>query len=268
MIVQGNFLGVVAPSEWDAIQAAKEVTASTQWTSWKGLPGHEKLFDHLRQKDWAHLPVMTGAANKGRRRQRSRRKLQRNSLPEARADRPGGRTRRGSGGRHGHRAYEHPEPAIPAQGNCDRVSLPDRQGRHQDLCGLRPLRPIERRQRRPWEIRRCSSRRRWAGPSVSSGCEQKTCSGPHSHPPCTSTIRIALDANGRVVGYQGDHFGPPMQSNRLLGAVLAGLPTMGVPTLKAPAPHQGELLVRERLGLSQRAERRGARSRCVPDRPA
>ena len=95
------------------------------------------------------------------------------------------------------------------------------------------------------KIRRCCSRKPWGGPCVSSGCDRKTCSGPRSHPPCTRRSASALDSNGRVLGYQSDHFGPPMQDDRLLGALLAGLPTMGVPTLKAPAPHQGELLVRD-----------------------
>jgi len=36
-----------------------------------------------------------------------------------------------------------------------------------------------------------------------------------------------------------------MQDDRLVGALLAGLPTMGVPAPKMPAPHQGELLVRD-----------------------
>ncbi len=60
-----------------------------------------------------------------------------------------------------------------------------------------------------------------------------------------SDIKIGLDQNGRVLSYQSDHFGPPMQDDRLVGALLAGLPTMGVPAPKMPAPHQGELLVRD-----------------------
>ena len=51
---------------WEAIQASKDVAASTEWTLWKGLPGHEGLFAHLREKiDWAAVPVTQGAGNKG-----------------------------------------------------------------------------------------------------------------------------------------------------------------------------------------------------------
>ena len=40
-------------------------------------------------------------------------------------------------------------------------------------------------------------------------------------------IRIALDKNGRIQAYQADHSGPPMQDDRPIGALLAGLPTIG-----------------------------------------
>src|SRR6516162_5267131 len=66
VIVKGNLVGVVAPTEWEAIQAADQVAASTKWTDWKGLPGNSRLFQHLReQADWKSAPVAKGEANKG-----------------------------------------------------------------------------------------------------------------------------------------------------------------------------------------------------------
>ena len=44
-IVKGNLVGVVAPTEWEAIQAAQQVAGDTKWTEWKGLPGSAKLYD-------------------------------------------------------------------------------------------------------------------------------------------------------------------------------------------------------------------------------
>jgi nicotinate dehydrogenase subunit B len=41
-----NFLGVVAPDEWAAIRAAKEL--KTTWSEWEGLPGSEDLDRHVR----------------------------------------------------------------------------------------------------------------------------------------------------------------------------------------------------------------------------
>src|SRR5271169_256131 len=66
VIVKGNLVGVVAPTEWEAIQAAEQVAGGTKWTDWKGLPGNAKLYQHLREEaDWKTAPVAKGGANKG-----------------------------------------------------------------------------------------------------------------------------------------------------------------------------------------------------------
>src|SRR5262249_26536964 len=53
-----------------------------------------------------------------------------------------------------------------------------------------------------------------------------------SSPATYSDVNIGLDAQGKIVGIQLDHYAPPMQDDRPLGAVLAGLPTMDPPGLK------------------------------------
>ena len=58
VVVKGNLVGVVAPTEWEAIQAAQQVAGATKWKDWKGLPGHARLFDYLkRDADWKTTPV-------------------------------------------------------------------------------------------------------------------------------------------------------------------------------------------------------------------
>src|SRR5579863_5462464 len=58
VVVKGNLVGVVAPTEWEAIQAAEQVAGATKWTDWKGLPGNAKLYQHLRGSvDWKTTPV-------------------------------------------------------------------------------------------------------------------------------------------------------------------------------------------------------------------
>jgi CO/xanthine dehydrogenase Mo-binding subunit len=47
-----------------------------------------------------------------------------------------------------------------------------------------------------------------------------------------SDVNIALDSNGRISAYEIDHYMPAMQDDRLIGAVLAGLPTMPAPSDK------------------------------------
>jgi CO/xanthine dehydrogenase Mo-binding subunit len=66
LVVKGNLVAVVAPTEWEAVQAAMDVAGKTKWTEWKGLPGDAKLQDHLRNDmDWTSTPVMKGESNKG-----------------------------------------------------------------------------------------------------------------------------------------------------------------------------------------------------------
>jgi nicotinate dehydrogenase subunit B len=42
-----NFLGVVAPDEWAAVRAARELKVT--WTEWEGLPGSDNLERHVRE---------------------------------------------------------------------------------------------------------------------------------------------------------------------------------------------------------------------------
>ncbi|MGD0598733.1 MAG: molybdopterin cofactor-binding domain-containing protein [Terriglobales bacterium] len=46
VVRQGNFLGVVAESEWGAIRAAQKLKAT--WSNWEGLPEQSKLWEHVR----------------------------------------------------------------------------------------------------------------------------------------------------------------------------------------------------------------------------
>jgi len=46
VVRQGNFLAVVAATEWGAIRAARELKA--QWSDWAGLPDPAKLWEHVR----------------------------------------------------------------------------------------------------------------------------------------------------------------------------------------------------------------------------
>jgi nicotinate dehydrogenase subunit B len=59
LIVRGNFVGVVAEDEWEAICAAGAVAATTVWSDWRGLPGHDRLIETLLELDWSTMPPGT-----------------------------------------------------------------------------------------------------------------------------------------------------------------------------------------------------------------
>jgi nicotinate dehydrogenase subunit B len=51
-------------------------------------------------------------------------------------------------------------------------------------------------------------------------------------PVAFSDVRIGLDGNGKMAAYEIDHFMPAGQDDRMIGAVIAGLPTMSAPNEK------------------------------------
>jgi nicotinate dehydrogenase subunit B len=46
VVREGNFLGVVAQTEWAAIKAARQLKAT--WSDWEGLPDQSRLWEHVR----------------------------------------------------------------------------------------------------------------------------------------------------------------------------------------------------------------------------
>src|SRR3954471_22851354 len=66
VIVKGNLVGVLAPTEWEAIQAAQQVASDTKWSDWHGLPTDARLFEFLKEDaDWKSVPAATSKESKG-----------------------------------------------------------------------------------------------------------------------------------------------------------------------------------------------------------
>lgn len=63
-VAKGDFLAVVATSEWAAIQASKAIKAT--WSAWQGLPDQSKLFQYVRATDVVQTDVfqVTGDSTK------------------------------------------------------------------------------------------------------------------------------------------------------------------------------------------------------------
>ena len=52
VVTKGNLVAVVSPDEWEATLAARAAASSTKWTDWAGLPGSENLTKTLRAQNW------------------------------------------------------------------------------------------------------------------------------------------------------------------------------------------------------------------------
>lgn len=235
VVVMGNFVAVVSPDEWEAVRAAQQVAADTQWTQWQGLPGHDKLFAHLRNEaDWNQVPIRKGRGNKGEAASAmtGAAKVHRASyqvpylkhapigptvsLADVKAD--------GSVMLHTH--SQNPQylrfliakmlntsqaqvviRTYPGPGHFGRSNGGNAGSEDEAVLLSRELgRPVRVQWMRADDMQ-------WSTQSSAS----------------MSDITIALDETGRIAGYEATHRGPPMQDDRPIGAILAGLPTIDPP---------------------------------------
>jgi nicotinate dehydrogenase subunit B len=52
VVRKANLVAVVSPNEWEAISAARAVAAATKWTDWEGLSGSDNLTKTIREYKW------------------------------------------------------------------------------------------------------------------------------------------------------------------------------------------------------------------------
>ncbi|HXJ95889.1 MAG TPA: molybdopterin cofactor-binding domain-containing protein [Terriglobia bacterium] len=238
VIVKGNLVGVVAPTEWEAVQAADQVAGDTKWTEWKGLPGNEKLHEHLRREaDWKSTPVTKGDANKGDAATTlaaGHKKLSATYQLSYMKHAPIGPTMavadvKSDGMIHIYTHNQNPqalrgEIAMMLRTTPDHVIVhvypgPGHYGRSNGgnagaedeavLLSQALGKPVRVQWTRADDMK-------WSTQSAAA----------------FSDIELALDEKGKLVAYQVDHYMPAMQDDRPIGAVLAGLPTMTAPQPK------------------------------------
>jgi len=61
VVREGNFLGVIATTEWSAIQASRKLKAS--WSNWAGLPERAQLWDYVRASKASKDDVSSNAGS-------------------------------------------------------------------------------------------------------------------------------------------------------------------------------------------------------------
>ncbi|MGC1649089.1 MAG: molybdopterin cofactor-binding domain-containing protein [Candidatus Sulfotelmatobacter sp.] len=235
VIVKGNLVGVVAPTEWEAIQAAEQVAAATKWTEWKGLPGNAKLYEHLReQSDWTTAPVEKSKDAKGEvapALAAAHRKFAATYQLSYMKHAPIGPTMavadvKPDGTVHIYTHNQNPqalrgEIATMLRTTPDHVVVhsypgPGHYGRSNGgnagaedeavLLSQAVGKPVRVQWMRADDMQ-------WSTQSAVS----------------FSDVQLAIDEKGRMNAYQIDHYMPAMQDDRPIGAVLAGLPTMSAP---------------------------------------
>ncbi len=239
VIVKGNLVGVVAPTEWEAIQAAEQVATGTKWTEWKGLPGSAKLYDYLRKEsDWTSAPVAKGRADKGDvdpAFASAHKKLSATYQMSYMKHAPIGPTMavadvRPDGTVHIHTHNQNPQAlrgeiammlrttpdhvivhAYPGPGHYGRSNGGNAGAEDEAVILSQAVgKPVRVQWMRADDMQ-------WSTQS-SAGF---------------SDIQIAVDDKGKIVAYEVDHYMPAMQDDRPVGAIIAGLPTMPAPGVHA-----------------------------------
>jgi nicotinate dehydrogenase subunit B len=246
LVVIGNLVAVVSKNEWEAVQAAQQVAGETKWTEWKGLPGQDKLFDHLRKSvDWTKFPVRKGRANKGDTAKASGAKiLQANygmpyfkhapispmvTLADVKPD----------GSATLHTLSQNPQHlrrmiakmlgttedkvvvrTYPGSGHYGRSNGGSAGSEDEAVLLSRALgKPVRVQWMRADDML-------WSTQSSA----------------MVADIKIVLDATSHITSYQADHRGPPMQDDRLVGALLAGMPVIEAPSPDTSYGFQSGLL--------------------------
>ncbi|HEY6347260.1 MAG TPA: molybdopterin cofactor-binding domain-containing protein [Bryobacteraceae bacterium] len=239
VVVKGNLVGVVAPTEWEAIRAAQQVAGATKWKDWKGLPTHARLFDYLkRDADWKTTQVTKSEKSNG-------------DVPTAMA----GAAKKLTA------TYQLPymkhAPMGPTMAMADvrkdgsvfiythNQNPQALRGEIAQMLSTSPDNIVVRTFSGPGHYGRSNGgnagaedeavilsqavgkpvRVQWMRPEDFQWSTQS--------PAALSDVEIGLDSRGRIAAYQIDHYMPAMQDDRPIGAVLAGLPTMPAPNEKA-----------------------------------
>ena len=239
LIVKGNLVGIVAPTEWEAIQASEQVASGTKWTDWKGLPGSVKLYDYLRKEaDWTTTPVTKSDATKGevnRALASAHKKLSATYQLSYMKHAPIGPTMavadvKPDGTVHIHTHNQNPQAlrgeiammlgttpdhvvvhAYPGPGHYGRSNGGNAGAEDEAVILSQAVgKPVRVQWMRADDMQ-------WSTQSAAAFAD----------------VQLALDDKGKLVAYQIDHYMPAMQDDRPIGAVIAGLPTMPAPEVKS-----------------------------------
>jgi nicotinate dehydrogenase subunit B len=250
VVVKGNLVGVVAPTEWEAIGASQQVAKDTKWTDWKGLPGNANLFKYLRESaDWKATPVAKSDKTTGDvapALATAAKKLSATYEFSFLKHAPLGPTvavadARPDGTVH---IYAHNQNPQALRGEIaqmlgitiDHVVVhafagPGHYGRSNggNAGGEDEAVILSKAVGKPVRVQ-------WTRADDFQWSTQM--------PAAFADVEIGLDVSGKIIAYQIDHYMPAGQDDRPVGAVIAGLPTMPAPAPDAPAGGVGSTLNR------------------------
>jgi nicotinate dehydrogenase subunit B len=235
VVIKGSLVGVVAPTEWEAIGASQQVAAGSKWTDWKGLPGSGNLFKWMREEgDWTTTPVVTSEMSAGAvvpaLATATKTLSATYEIPYIKHA-PIGPTLAVADARPDGTVFVYTHSQNP---QALRSQIAMMLGTSTDNVVVRVFAGAGHYGRSNGGNAGAEDeavilskavghpvRVQWTRPDDFMWSTQS--------PAGFSDITIGLDARGKIVGYQVDHHMPVMQDDRLVGALIAGLPTPAAP---------------------------------------
>ena len=226
---------MVSPAEYEVIQAASVLAGKIKWSDWSGLPGSGNLFGALRKADWTTTPPATGV-----------------SVGNADTALAGATTKLSA-------TYEYPyEKHAPIGPTCAVADCRADGTTYLHMHGQNPTAtrwliakmlgvPIDKVVVRWYD----GSGHYGRSNGGSTGAEEeavilsKAVGKPvrlqwmrwddmqwsTQHPASYSDIQAGLDSSGKLVSFHANHYMSAMQDDRMVGALLAGLPTITAPNV-------------------------------------
>jgi CO/xanthine dehydrogenase Mo-binding subunit len=237
VVVKGNLVAALDPAEYVAIQAAGELAGKTKWTEWAGLPGDGNTFKALRAADWTSTPATTGVnvGDTGAALATAAKKLSATYEFPFEKHAPIGPTVAVADVRPDGMVYVHVHSANPqamrwelammlntstekivvrnydGSGHYGRSNGGSTGAEDEAVVLSQAVGKPVRLQWMRWDDMQWSTQ----------------------HPPAFSDVQAGLDANGKLVSFRADHYMPAMQDDRMVGALLAGMPTIPAPNVTA-----------------------------------
>jgi CO/xanthine dehydrogenase Mo-binding subunit len=235
VVVKGNLVGVVAPTEWEAIQASQQVAAATKWSEWKGLPGNANLYDSLRKEaDWTTAQATKSQATKGD-----------VAAALASANKKFSATYHFPFMKHAPigptMAVADVKPDGTVQIHTHNQNPQALRGEIAMMLGIKPDNVIVHTHPGAGHYGRSNGGNSGAEddavilsqavgkPVRVQWMREEDLQWSTQSPAAFADVQFALDEKGKISGYQIDHYMPAFQDDRPIGAILAGLPTMPAP---------------------------------------
>ncbi len=238
IVSKGNLLAVVDPEEYQAIQAATILASKSKWTNWSGLPGNGNLYSTLREGNWTPPSVGVQSGNTS--------------------------TALASAAKTLSASYEFPYAKHAPIGPTCAVADVRSDGTiwvYAHLSATQPCRTLIAMMMNTSPnnviVRNFEGSGHYGRSNGgSTGAEEEAViissivkkpvrlqwmrwddlQWSTQHEPNISTLQGGLDASGNLVALNANHYMAAMQDDRMVGALLAGLPTITPPGAANPTP--------------------------------